>query len=161
MRTWISRRYQRYVESYKEYVRMRGYGDHLNDWPCFKRSFLTCWAEPGFHRFWRAWNPGIGYFVFRLYLLLGGKQNRAIATLLAFVLCGTLHVLAVYPFFRRWSFSLPVTFLCFGVLTLVSRGLEGVLCQDRWPTVINVALNIGLVIASFDVGFRVDRLLGC
>ncbi|MHC4521398.1 MAG: hypothetical protein ACYTAS_22630, partial [Planctomycetota bacterium] len=54
---WIGARYQRYVANYKAYVRMRGYGDHLNDGPFFVRSFLTCWAEPGFHRCWQVWNP--------------------------------------------------------------------------------------------------------
>jgi hypothetical protein len=156
---WIGKRYQGYVESYRAYVKRRGYGDHLNDWPFFKRSFLTCWAEPGFHRFWRVWNPGIGYFVLRLYLALGGKRNRVMATLGAFEVCGIAHVLAVYPLLRRWSLVLPVAFLCFGILTLVSRGLEHVLSQDRWPTVANVVVNVGLVVASFDIGFRVDCIL--
>jgi D-alanyl-lipoteichoic acid acyltransferase DltB (MBOAT superfamily) len=138
---------------------MRGYGDHLNDGPFFKRSFLTCWTEPGFHRFWRTWNPGIGYFVFRLYLALGGKRNRVLATLVAFEVCGIAHVLIVYPFLRRWSLVLPVAFLCFGILALVSRGLEHVLRQERWPAVANVIVNVSLVVASFDVGFRVDRVL--
>lgn len=159
MRAQISNRYRQYVKSYKEYARMRGYGSHLNDWPFFKRAFLTCWAEPGFHRFWRVWNPGISYFVFRLYLQLGGNRNRTVATIVAFELCGILHVLVAHPFLRRWSFTLPITFLCFAVLTLMSRGLERALCQNRWPAVVNVVLNIGLVIGSFDVGFYFDCIL--
>ena len=157
---WLHDRYQRYVESYRAYVKLRGYGDHFNDWPFFRRSFLTCWAEPGFHRFWRAWNPGIGYLVFRLYLALGGKRNRVVATVGAFEVCGIAHVLAVYPFLRRWSLVVPVAFLCFGLFTLASQGLERMLSQDRWPAVANVVVNAGLVMASFDIGFRVDRLLG-
>jgi len=159
MSPWISNRYRRYVERYKVYLKLRGYGDHVNDGPFYVRSFLTCWAEPGFHRFWRVWNPGISYFCFRLYLALGGKRRRVWATLVAFEVCGIIHVLVLYPFLRRWSLVLPVTFLCFGILTLVSRGLERVLRQDRWPAVANVALNVGLVIASYDLGFRVDRIL--
>jgi hypothetical protein len=156
---WLDEAYQRYVASYRAYVKLRGYGDHLNDWPFFVRSFLTCWAEPGFHRFWRVWNPGIGYFVFRLYLALGGKRNPVLATLVAFEVCGIAHVLIVYPFLRRWSLVLPVAFLCFGILALVSRGLEHVLRLERWPAVANVIMNLSLVVASFDVGFRVDRVL--
>ena len=156
---WIGKRYRRYVADYKAYVSMRGYGDHLNDGPFLVRSFLTCWAEPGFHRFWQVWNPGIGYSVFRIYLAFGGKRNRVVATLAAFELCGIAHVVGVYPFLRRWSLVLPVTFLCFGILTLVSRRLERVLRQDRWPVVANVIVNVGLVIASYDIGFRVDRIL--
>ena len=156
---WFSARYARYVKRYQAYLQQRGYGDHLNDGPFFIRSFLTCWAEPGFHRFWRVWNPGISYFVFRLYRALGGKRHRVPATLGAFEACGIAHVLVVYPFLRRWSLVLPVTFLCFGVLTLVSRGLEQVLRQERWPAVVNVAVNAGLIMVSYDLGFRIDRIL--
>jgi D-alanyl-lipoteichoic acid acyltransferase DltB (MBOAT superfamily) len=156
---WIGERYQRYEESYKAYVRLRGYGDHLNDWPFFRRSFLTCWAEPGFHRFWRVWNPGISYFVFRLYLAFGGKRNRVLATLGAFEICGIAHVLCVYLLLRRWSLVLPAAFLCFGILALVSRALEHRIRQERWPAAVNVVVNVGMVIVSYDIGFRLDRLL--
>ena len=37
---------------------------------------------------------------------------------------------------------------------------EPVLQQRRWPMPINVLLNMFLVAASFDVGFKVNRLLG-
>jgi hypothetical protein len=156
---WISEKYRRYVDSYSAYAKLRGYGDHLNDGPFFWRSFVSCWAEPGFHRFWRVWNPGISYFVFRLYLALGGKQNRVLATLGAFEICGIVHVLILHLLLGRWSLVLPITFLCFGMLTLVSRALEHVLRQERWPAVANVAVNIGLVIVSYDLGFRLDCAL--
>lgn len=159
MLDWIGERYERYVRSYRAYVWLCGYGDHLNDWPFFRRSFLTCWAEPGFHRFWQVWNPGISYFVSRVYLLLGGRRNRIIATLGAFELCGIAHVLVVYPFLRRWSLVLPVTFLCFGVFALLSRRFRHVLHQDRWPAVANIAVNVGLVITSYDIGSRMDGIL--
>jgi hypothetical protein len=156
---WIGERYRRYVERYTAYVRLRGYGDHLNDGPFFVRSFLTCWAEPGFHRFWRVWNPGISYFCFRLYLALGGKRHRVPATLIVFEVCGIAHVGVFYLLLRRWSLVLPVVFFCFGVLTLLSRGLERVLRQDRWPAVSNVLVNAGLIVVSYEVGFRVNHFL--
>jgi len=34
----------------------------------FRRAFLECWAEPGFHRFRRIWNPSLGFLVFELCL---------------------------------------------------------------------------------------------
>jgi len=52
-----------------------------------------------------------------------------------------------------------VTFTCCGVLTVLSRYLAPLLRQRRWPAVLNVAANAGLMIGSFDLGFRVDRLL--
>lgn len=54
--------YDDYVEDYKSYLQLRGFGDHHDDWYFVKRGFLECWFAPGFHRFWQTWNPGIGYF---------------------------------------------------------------------------------------------------
>ncbi|UCF78573.1 MAG: hypothetical protein JSW03_10930 [Candidatus Eiseniibacteriota bacterium] len=160
VRKWMGERYKRYVEDYTRYARMRGFKTELNDWPYVRRSFLECWAQPGFHRFWHLWNPGIAYFVYRLYIRLGGRRRWALPTVASFVLCGLIHTLIVAPFFRRWSYSVIGAFACFGVLTVLSRYLDSTLRQDRWPVPVNVLVNVGLVIASFDVGFRIDRLLG-
>ena len=78
----------------------------------------------------------------------------------AFLICGIVHTLVVVPFFGRWSFSLIAAFACFGVLTIISRLAAPVLQQERWPIVVNTTLNITLVAGSFDIGFRVDKLLG-
>jgi hypothetical protein len=137
------------------FARMRGFRS-FNDWPYHRRGFLECWAEPGFHRFWQVWNPGIAYFVHRLYLALGGRKRWAVPTILAFGLCGLAHTVVVAPLLRRWSFSLLVTFTLFGLSTVLSRWLAALLRQDRWPTVVNIALNVSLVAASFEAGFRVD-----
>lgn len=155
----LRRRYQLYVQSYRHYLRRRGFGDHLHDRCFVLRGFLACWAEPGFHRFWQVWNPGIGYLTFRLYLALGGRRHRATATLATFFVNGLVHTVVACPFFRRWSWTLIVTFLLFGILTILSRGLEPVLRQARWPAIANLALNVGLIIFSFDVGFRVNAFL--
>jgi len=152
--------YKRYVNDYRAFARMRGFRTEVNDWPYVRRSFLECWAEPGFHRFWQVWNPGIAYFVYRLFLLLGGRRHWAGPTILAFVLCGLGHTLIVAPFFGRWAFSVITAFSCFGVLTVVSRLASPLLRQDRWPAAVNVLVNVSLVAGSFDVGFRVDRVLG-
>lgn len=156
----MGKRYDRYVSSYRAYARMRGFTSEVNDWPYVRRSFIECWAEPGFHRFWRVWNPGISYFVYRLFLRLGGRRRWFLPTILAFLLCGVAHTIIAAPFLGRWSFSVITAFGCFGVLTVASRLAAPFLRQDRWPGIVNVLVNAALVAGSFDVGFRMDRLLG-
>lgn len=151
--------YQRYVGDYQQYLCRRGFGDKLYDRPFFFRSFLACWAEPGFHRFWRMWNPGIGFLTFRLYLALGGRKHREAATVATFVVNGLVHTMAICPFARRWSWTLIVTFLIFGLLTILSGRLESVLKQKRWPAIANLVVNVGSVVLSFDIGFRVNAIL--
>jgi hypothetical protein len=138
---------------------MRGFTT-FNDWPYHRRGFLECWLEPGFHRFWQVWNPGIAYFVYRLYLALGGRKRWALPTILAFFLCGLVHTLVFAVFIQRWGNSVIVAFALFGVLTVLSRRLAPILRQERWPRLVNLALNVGLVLESFDLGFRVDAWLG-
>jgi len=151
--------YQRYVSSYKRYLKRRGYGDHVNDWFYIKRGFLTCWFAPGFHRFWRVWNPGIGYFVYRLYILLGGNQRRNLATLAAFVINGLIHNLIVSLLFWRWDFPLPFTFLSFGVFTIIFKWLDTFVALQKLPAILHLAMNVGLVILSFDFGFTMNEFL--
>jgi hypothetical protein len=155
----LNQSYQRYVIDYRQYLRLHGFGDHIHDWDFAKRAFIDCWFEPGFHNFWRAWNPGISYFCFRLYLLLGGKERRELATISVFVLCGILHNLVALPFVSCWSLPLPFTFLSFGVLTVLSQRLGSIFKQERFPAIVNAALNIALVIASFEFGFRMNEAL--
>jgi drug/metabolite transporter superfamily protein YnfA len=140
---------------YRRFARSRGFPT-FNDWPYHRRGFLEAWAEPGFHRFWRVWNPGIAYFVHLAYLRLGGRRHWAVPTILSFTLCGLIHTVVVAPFMGRWSNSVIVAFLLFGALSVCSRRLAPYLRQERWPTVINVAVNVGLVVLCFDLGFRVD-----
>ncbi len=139
---------------------MRGFTTEINDWPYVRRSFIECWAAPGFHRFWQVWNPGIAYFVYRLFIRLGGRRRWVVPTILSFVLCGFVHTLIAAPFAGHWVFSVITAFFCFGALTVLSRLAASVLRQERWPALVNVVVNVTLVCGSFDVGFRVDRLLG-
>jgi hypothetical protein len=118
----LSRAYTRWTDDYRRFARMRGFPT-FNDWPYHRRGFLECWAEPGFHRFWQVWNPGIAYFVHRLYLRLGGRKSWTLPTISSFGLCGLAHTLVVAPFQSHWSNSLIVAFLLFGVLAVLSRRL--------------------------------------
>jgi hypothetical protein len=151
--------YQRYVESYTHYARMRGFTTEINDWPYVRRSFLECWAEPGFHRFWQVWNPGISYFVYRAYLGFGGRRHWVLPVLGAFILNGIAHTLVAAPFAGHWSWVLVVAFACFAILTILSRWLAPRLRQDRWPWPVNVVVNVALVSGCMDLGFRVDHIL--
>ena len=154
----LRRAYDAWVDEYRRFARMRGFRS-FNDWPYHRRGFLECWLEPGFHRFWQVWNPGIAYFVHRLYLALGGRRRWAVPTVLAFALAGLAHTIVVAPLVQRWSYSLVVTFALFGLLTVVSRRLATTLRQERWPRALNAMLNLTLVAGSFDIGFRVDGYL--
>lgn len=154
-----SEAYQDYVRGYKVYLQLRGYGEHLNDGPFFRRAFLECWCEPGFHRFWRVWNPGIAYFAYGLYIHLGGRRRRVTATLLAFFINGLVHNLVVSLLLLRLSFPLPWTFLAFGLASLAAQGLETPLRFDRWPRMIHLGVNAGLVLLCFDLGFRINGAL--
>lgn len=155
---WVRARYHGWERSYRAYARFRGFRS-FNDWPYHRRGFLECWAEPGFHRFWQAWNPGISYFTYRLFIRLGGRRRWHWPTIASFISCGLAHNLIVLPFYMRWSHTLVVAFAAFGILTVLSRHLAPVLRQERWPAFCNVAVNAGLVAASFEAGFRADRWL--
>lgn len=56
-------------------------------------------------------------------------------------------------------YASSAAFTCFGVLIVLSRRLARFLRQDRWPTVVNIAINVAFVLGSFDVGFRIDRMV--
>lgn len=154
---WRERR-AKWETDYRVFARMRGF-ETFNDLPYHRRGFIECWAEAGFHRFWRTWNPGIAYFVYKMYLRMGGRRHWSLATLGAFLANGLVHTVVVAPFAGRWSWVLIVTFGCFGILTILSRYLAPYLKQYRWPRILNAMINIGLVVGSFDLGFKVDRLL--
>jgi hypothetical protein len=76
------------------------------------------------------------------------------------MICGLAHTLIVVPFFQRWSYTVVTAFACFGILTVLSKRFAPLLRQGRWPLLVNVLVNVGLVIGSCDLGFRMDRLLG-
>lgn len=151
--------YQQYVRDYKQYLGLRGFGDHVNDRVFVKRGFLECWLQPGFHHFWQVWNPGIGYFTYKMYLSFGGKDRQSMATIAAFLVNGLIHNFLISLLLWRWDFPLPFTFTLFGFLTVISRWLERPMKMNKWPKIFHLALNIGLVILGFDFGFFMDEYL--
>lgn len=156
--------YDDFVQDYKSYLQLRGFGTHHDDWFFVKRGFIECWFAPGFHRFWQTWNPGIGYFTYRLYLWLIGiglarKRKKNLAILLTFLINGLIHNLVAVIILQRCSFPLPFTFFALGVLTVLSYALERKLFFIHWPMIFHFVVNVGLIIISFEFGFRMDDIL--
>jgi len=151
--------YYHYVCNYKQYLKLRGFGEHVNDWVFVKRGFLEPWLQPGFHRFWQIWNPGVGYFAYQVYLFCGGKDRQNIAIIVAFLVNGLVHNLVVSLILWRWDFPLPFTFTLFGILTKVSKYLDRRVNMNSWPRFFHLAINVSLVILSFDFGFHMNNLL--
>lgn len=132
----------RFNESYDRYLILRGYDPSSSKLIILKRALVDSWGEPGFHRFWRVWNPGIGHLLYRLYLVLGGNRIRLVATMLVFALCGLVHDVLVMLMFRRPFAAFTAAFVFSGILAVINRSLEPILRQDRWPRLLNVFSNV-------------------
>jgi len=135
-------------QSYKNYLVLRGFDPSANPLIILKRAIIDSWLEPGFHNFWRVWNPGIGHLLYRLYLLMGGNHIRLIAALLVFMFCGLIHDEIVMLIFRRPFCAFTVAFTLFGILALLNRSLESILNQKRWPRLLNAVINISFLAGS-------------
>ena len=138
----------RFNDSYGQYLILRGYDPSLGKPLILKRALIDSWGEPGFHRFWRVWNPGIGHLLFRLYLALGGKRIRLFATLLVFALCGFAHDVLVMLMFRRPFAVFTAAFVFAGILAVANRSLESILQQERWPRLLNAFANVACLAVS-------------
>jgi hypothetical protein len=147
--------------TYHQYCTRRGYKPPFKGWPVIRRSLLESWAQPGFHRFWRVWNPPIGYPLFRLYSLLGGNRNRVVATLVVFTVAGAFHDLVVVAFKPRWGPILTFAYFVFASLSLLSSRLAPFVRWETWPKFMNVIVNAGLVFGTFEAAkWLYGRLLG-
>lgn len=118
------------------------------------RMFYECWTEPGFHRFWRLWNPFFGWILFILYLRIGGKRKSAGATLIVFAASGfMIHDLAVIIIFHRPFLLFTIAFSFFGLAVIANRKLEVHLHQDSWPKTLNLLVNVILICTGFTMGW--------
>lgn len=131
--------------TYESFLRSRGF-DPRNVPSFLWRMFVVCWAEPGFHRFWRLWNPLYGYALFRVYLAIGGNKRPALASLVVFLLCGfVLHDLLRFVTAHQLSLSSTIAFFVYWLLALLSRRFGAALKQETWPGGINVVMNLACV----------------
>ena len=55
------------IQRYDQYLVFRNYDPAAGKLAVLKRALITSWGEAGFHRFWQVWNPGVGYYLYRLY----------------------------------------------------------------------------------------------
>lgn len=147
------------VRSYHEFLRYRGINNPQNPIEYFRVGIIDCWAEPGFHKFWRKWNPGVGYLAHRLYIRLGGSNNLIFATMIVFIVIGFVHDLVGILLTGKLSPKSTIIFVIFGILTLISRSLEGNLRLEERSSVVNVGINLGLSVLAFNVGARLNSLL--
>ena len=145
--------------SYERYLVLRGYDPASGALVILKRALVDSWAEPGFHRFWRVWNPGVGHLLYRLYLLLGGNRMRLLGTMLVFTLCGLVHDVLVMLIFRRPFAAFTATFALAGVLTAIGRSLEPLLHQERWPRLLNVLVNVSCLAVSVHCAVQLQMRL--
>lgn len=145
--------------SFNEFLAARGF-DPTDRAAFVRRMFVTAWGEPGFHRFWRLWNPLYGYGLFRLYLVVGGNRRPLLASLLVFLACGFfLHDLLVVMSTRRLSFATTLTFGIFWLLASVNRAAATRLGQERWSRGANALANGLCVLGGLAAGVAIMALL--
>jgi hypothetical protein len=149
----------RFNDSYNRYLMLRGYDPSGSKLVILKRALVDSWGEPGFHRFWRVWNPGIGHLLYRLYLALGGNRIRLVATLLVFAFCGAMHDVIVMLIFRRPFAAFTAAFVLFGILAALSHSLEPMLRQERWPRLLNVCTNVICLAGSIYLAVQLQMFL--
>lgn len=145
------------VLTYKEFLFSRSICEPTNPWLYVREGLLTCWAESGFYKFWRKWNPPIGYLTYRLYIFLGGGKRRIPATLITFAVCGFLHDVFGVFIINRLSLKATVIFVVFGLLSLISQISIVRSFQERWPNIVNIVINLALVWASFRLGTEITE----
>jgi hypothetical protein len=146
--------------SFEAYLLARGF-DSRHRPAFFRRMFVTPFGEPGFHRFWRLWNPFFGYGLSKLYVALGGRRRPLLASFVVFAACGFfLHDLLTLATTRRLSLASTGAFVIFWFLTAVSRALEPRLRQASWPRGANAALNVGCLLVGLAGGAYMTTRLG-
>jgi len=119
----------------------------------FKRLFIVSFCQQGFHRFWRIWNPFYGYFLFKLYRLMGGNRNKIFSTIFVFVFCGyVLHDLPIYLIFGKFGFVCTFAFLFYGVGSLIAAKFDRFFLFDKKYILINVSINVTLIISGNVLG---------
>lgn len=137
----------------------RGY-DTKSAVAILRRLFVESWAEPGFHNFWRVWNPVYGNGLFKLYRAIGGNESPVVATFAVFAFCGfvlhdTIHIART----GMLTLSTTLAFVLFALATLLSKRYERVLRQSTWPSFANVMVNLGLVAVGLWAGGVLDAAL--
>ena len=134
-----------------EFYRKRGYKYPLKPIDLLVRWWLVSFAQPGFHRFWRVWNPLLNYLLFLFYVALGGNKRPFIAGFLVFTGCGfVFHDLLSLN--KGLELDMTISFMIWAVLCDLSRRFKLHEIQSRWPWVVNVVVNVLLLVAGRELG---------
>jgi hypothetical protein len=150
---------ERPVPSFEEYLRQRGFDVRARG-AFVRRMCVTAWGEPGFHRFWRLWNPLYGYALFRLYVALGGARRPLVASFVVFVACGFfLHDLWLVPTGAKLGFNTTLAFAVFWALASLSRVLAPRLEQETWDRRVNALVNAGCIGVGLTAGAALGSFL--
>ncbi len=132
--------------SFPEFLELRGYSLKQGAGAMLRRLFFDSWVQPGFHRFWQVWNPVYGYFLFLLYRALGGSRRPFLAGISVFVFCGAvLHDLPIALVTGEPKIVGTLAFLSWGVLSFLSRKMEGVIDFASWPRGASLIVNVLLI----------------
>lgn len=146
--------------TFVDYLERRGYDLNRGSAAFLGHLFFQSWLQPGFHLFWRVWNPVYGYFLFRIYLMAGGNRRRVTATATVFLFCGfVFHDLPLTLAFGRLSLVCTTAFFFYAIATLASRFTAAFLSFDSWPRWIHGLINVGLVVLGLLFGTGVQRFL--
>ncbi len=145
--------------TYAQYLSRRGISLAGNQLQVARQIFLVPWAAPGFHMFWRRWNPLFGFGLFRLYGSLGGDRNHIIATLAVFSLAGFIHDIVLTLLIGEPAIILTTAWIFFGAASLTSRAVAPRLGFRRWPWLALALLNLSLIAAGLALGGVAQRIL--
>jgi hypothetical protein len=143
---------------YDRFLIRRGYNKDWPAWRIIKRALVDSLTQPGFHRFWRVFNPPVGYFTYSLYVFFGGNRNMIFATLSTFLVCGFAHDLFVMIITKKPYLSFSIAYIIFGLLVILSRSHQYLLRQDRWPVTANILVNSGLIAGSFHIAIKINNI---
>jgi len=145
--------------TYTQYLSRRGFPPLEPGGRFTRYVFLAPWSAPGFHMFWRRWNPLAGFALFHLYVLLGGGRNHALATLTVFALAGVIHDALATLLLGAPVIILTAAWIFFGAASLLSRAAAPRLRFRKWPPPALILLNLSLIATGLSVGSVIQRLL--
>ena len=134
-----------------EFYPKRGYKYPLQSGDLLLRWWFLSFAQPGFHRFWRVWNPLLGYLLFLFYVALGGKKRPFIATFVVFSCCGfVFHDLLTLK--DAIELDMTISFMIWAVLCDLSRRYQLHKIQEKWPWIANAMVNALLLYCGKEAG---------
>jgi hypothetical protein len=148
---------------FAQYLLRRGYKVPPQTPDIIRRWWLSSFAQPGFAKFWRVWNPYIGFWLLKLYRKLGGDRHRGFACLATFGFAGFCHDLLNFILEPQDGLELFLTiaFLIWGIIVLATSPRSVRRTIQKLPVPVHVCLNLaclclGLLGAHFAWEFLSD-----